>query len=75
MSYCRMGVDGSSVYAYKDIRGGYSGWALNEQFNFKTLEEFADYMLRLRMFGENIPDYVFDQIKEELSESTQSNKA
>ena len=42
MSYCRMGVDGSDVYAWADIDGSYRYWWRKGSFKVDTLQELKD---------------------------------
>ena len=39
-----------------------------ETFNDETLEDFLDRLLYLKEVGYHIPDYVFDDIREEIKE-------
>lgn len=40
-----------------------------ETFNEETLQDFLDRMIYLRRVGYRFPDYVIDEIKEEIDES------
>lgn len=66
MSYCRMGVDGSQLYLYADVDGGYRGWYKNGTFRYHTLEEVWGFICKAKQEGVKIPAYVFEQVKWEM---------
>lgn len=73
MSYCRMGVDGSQLYLYEDVDGGYKGWHNKGTFRYASLEDVWTFICKARQEGTRIPDYVFEEIQREMKEK-QENK-
>ncbi|GAF68259.1 unnamed protein product, partial [marine sediment metagenome] len=45
MSYCRTGCDGSDVYAYAYVGGGYESWGAMGCIFDDTLEDFRKTMM------------------------------
>ena len=66
MSYCRALCDGSTVYAYASVYGGYESWGSHGCIYDDDLESFKKTMQRYRDEGETVPDYVFERIEAEL---------
>lgn len=66
MSYCRMGTDGSEMYLYEDVDGGYSGWAQGKSIHYETLELCIAGVEQLVSKGVKVPGYVLESLKSEL---------
>ena len=60
MSYCRMGVDGSEVYAWADVDGSYYMWACQQSLKFSKESDMHFFMMLLKDHGVNIPEYAFE---------------
>ena len=69
MSYCRMGVDGSEVYAWQDC-GGFCGvWHEGKATKVEGgLRELRAFLSELRARGIKIPDYAFEGIDHDIAE-------
>jgi len=61
MSNCRMGVDGSDVYAYHDVEGGWTIWAGADFYREYTAEDFNQRLNKMRESGLTVPDYAFEK--------------
>lgn len=73
MSYCRF-IE-ADVYAY-ETKDAWDIWVTanselphaGEYFKEPTIQDFQARMIALRDLGYDIPDYVFEQIAEEVAE-------
>lgn len=74
MSYARLGCDGSDLYLYANIHGGWSGWHAFGEFHYETLPEVWEMLHRIKAEGQCVPDYVFTQIKEEMTQEEKEQK-
>ena len=69
MSYCRMGVDGSEVYAYQDCGGYCVVWHEKKITKVEGgLRELRAFLSALRWRGIKIPDYAFEGIDHDIDE-------
>ena len=72
MSYCRWSHNDSDLYCYDDSSGGWTTHvrttATNgERYNDPTLEAFRETVIKLKGRGFCVPDYVLEQIDEEIA--------
>ena len=72
MSYCRMGVDGSEVYAYQDIAGHCEIWHNGRVSKVPTLRDLRTYLELLVAQGIKVPQYAFEGIDNDLMEDAVS---
>ena len=69
MSYCRMGVDGSEVYAYQDCAGYCVVWHEGKSTKVRGgLPKLRTFLSALRKRGLSIPEYAFEGIDYDIAE-------
>lgn len=74
MAYCRFGSD-CDVYLFANLRGRYEFWTAtpsepaSQAFFADTSQEALQKLQELREKGLRIPQYAFDRLQDELSES------
>jgi hypothetical protein len=76
MSYSRFGRDGSYVYIFKAIYGGWEccGCILNHEeggFIAPTREELLEHIKEHRQAGHVVPEYVDERLRQEIAEEQQ----
>lgn len=68
MSFARLGCDGSQVYVYDDMRGGYTCCfcSLNKggQSRFADKDGIIKHLFAHREAGDTVPEYTFEDIRE-----------
>jgi len=69
MAYCRFGCDGSDVYCYPDMAGGYTVWLPGFDCHvFGTAIECATFLQAKRKEGLVVPQYAIDELLEEAGD-------
>lgn len=80
MSYIRWGVEGSSVYIYHSVKGGWECCACRfaydydeeptgEPSNFATRQELLVHINKHREHGDHVPRRVDERLLREIKES------
>lgn len=65
MSLARLGCDGSDVYVYSDVEGGFTCNSLTHRFN-GTAEEMVGHLMMHRHEGRHhVPESVFEALRGE----------
>ena len=62
MSYCRLGVHGSEVYAYQDVAGHCVIWHEGKSSKVPTLHDLRTFLEALVARGTKVPQSAFEGI-------------
>lgn len=65
MSYCRFAWDGSDVYVYEDVSGGWTccGCRIGEnRFNSPTIEGMLLHLVEHKKAGDFVPRYAIESL-------------
>ena len=72
MAYARWGCDGSDVYVFMDVSGGFTCCGCDlvsePRSNFATKGEMVEHLLAHRAAGHTVPEYAIENIRNETEE-------
>ena len=68
MSYCRAG-NGSDVYAYRSMFGGWEVHHKDGDIHCVSREQFRNVLKALREAGQRVPQSAIDRIEREIAEA------
>lgn len=69
MSLVRFGIEGSAVYVYEDVGGGFTGHGPSDEFGAlynTSAQGMRDWLLKVRAAGFVVPQFVIDELEKEM---------
>lgn len=73
MAYARWGCDGSDVYVFMDVTGGFTCCCCElvgeNRSNFATKGEMVEHLLKHREAGHVVPEYAIESIRNETEDA------